>query len=230
MRVPVRMPIQYLYTGPAVRRAVAPSPRRLHALDAYGGDVRLRDPLSLVFHGGLGQDVPAIEMSGVPQTYDISPAPVVATTADILTSPSEPYVAAEPPVTTTADILTSGGSPAYVAPAPVPDSWWTSLERAAGFLPAITASAAIASQIARGAATGGATSYVIPATATTPAQRVTYNPATGQITTTPITAAAGGLPGFLQAAPGAAWYQNPLVLVGGGLVVVLVLLMASKRR
>lgn len=47
--------------------------------------------------------------------------------------------------------------------------------------------------------------------------------APGLVARAPATASA--LPAFLQAAPGAAWYQNPLVLLGGGLFFVLLMVM-----
>ncbi len=56
-----------------------------------------------------------------------------------------------------------------------------------------------------------------------PATNQYVNPATGQYTGLYYTPAASWLPSFLQAAPGAAWYQQPLVWVGGGVVLLFML-------
>ncbi len=251
MRIPVRLPIQVVHAGPGTRRTVPGTARRRYGLHAYGGDVRRRNPLSLVFHGGLGQ--PEGEWAPpLQQTYDaystVEPAPISVTYPDIL-SPTDqggayspPY---QPPPVAYADILPSiysvvpsVATPPFVPPSDTSSSWWQDLAR---LLPAITgAGTAIAS-----AATGGGApvSYIIPATASTPQQRVFYNPATGQVTTAPtvpagyfynpatgqVTPSPSALPSFLQAAPGAAWYQNPLVLLGGGLAAVLFVVMAARR-
>lgn len=251
MRVPVRLPIQYAHAGAGVRRASVPAGPRLRGLDAYGGDVRLRNPLSLVFHGGLGQDGAPIE-----QTYTIT-APAQDTsylfqTGDILPStletPSAPsfdtsFLFRPGDILPSLAVVPTAGT---VAAAPSssslinPNNWWQEL---AQVLPAITGAAATIGRAVTGAGGAAPMSYVIPATATMPAQRVVYNPTTGQVTTAPVapaglvynpatgqyTTAASALPGFLQAAPGAAWYQNPLVLLGGGLVAVLFVIMAARR-
>jgi hypothetical protein len=74
------------------------------------------------------------------------------------------------------------------------------------------------------------TSYTIPATATQPAQQVTYDPTTGQVSTVPLTGFNAALPSFLQSVPGAPWYQNPLVWVGGGAGLLLLVVLMSSRR
>lgn len=234
MRVPVLFPLQVVHVGPGVRRATleaAPPRRRLHGLSLYGGDVRERSALSLVFHGNLGQDA---GLDPVAQTYELS-APVSDQPIyepGVFTSQ---FPSSEPVLTDTTPIYTPGVFTSQLPTTTPPvtgssasDSWWQ-------ILPAITGTAGAIVQAVRAAvspgsaAAAGPTSYTIPATATTPAYRVTYNPATGQMTQGPVTTAPSALPSFLQAAPGAAWYQNPMVLLGGGLVGVLLLVMASRR-
>lgn len=213
MRVPVRLAIQVVNAEGAARRARGPHRRHRYYLAAYGGDVRTRDPLSLVFRGNLGEDLtPPVDI-----TFDTTTSPSIA---DILTSPSGPYVYA-PTYETTYQVQTPP-----IVPPPSDTSWWQDLSR---FLTGAVGPAAVIAQISRGGGAGGATSYIIPATATSPAQRVVYNPATGQLITTPVSTMST-LPAFLQGAPGAAWYQNPLVFVGGGLLAVLVLSMTMKKR
>ncbi len=258
MRVPVRLPIQVVPAGCGARRAVGAGAPPRHGLHAYGGDVRRRNPLSLVFHGGLGQPegewgwpVQSTPVQNYSQTYEITaPAPTSVTYPDILLETGEggayspPY---QPPPVSYADILPSiystvpsVATPPFVPPSDTSSSWWQDLAR---LLPAITGAGTAIASAATGGGSGAPVSYVIPATATTPAQRVVYNPATGQVTTAPsvpagyvynpatgqVTLAPSALPAFLQAAPGAAWYQNPLVLLGGGLVAVLFVVMAARR-
>lgn len=261
MRVPVRLPIQVVQAGRGVRRAVGQARRPRRRLGAYGGDVRTEDPLSLVYQGNLGQwegewGTPAVE-----QTYEIyaEPAPTQITYSDVLRSAepggaySPPY---QPPPVSYADILPAvwptQATPVYQWPTPsvatppiVPasdpsSSWWQTF---ASVLPAITGAGVSIARAVTGEGGTAPTSYVIPATATAPAQRVVYNPATGQVTTAPVntaglvynpatgqyTPAPSLLPSFLQAAPGAAWYQNPLLLLGGGLVAILFVVMAARR-
>ncbi len=271
MRVPVRMPIQQVEVGPFVgpRRAVATVEAervlevgRRARLFAYGGDVRAEDPLSLVYHGNLGDDVdPAIDTTmtleypaPAPLTFqDVSPALIEVQQAQFPTYgvpalPSDAIAQVDSSgrtvgwYRTNADGSTTLWSAAGVptgttlpsAPSPVSigeAEWWQRL-------PAITGSAAVLAQtIARivnpsAPAAAGVTQYTIPATATQPAQRVVYDPRTGRITTTPLGVAAPSgsmLPSFLQVAPGAAWYQNPMLLLGGGLVAMILLVAVSRR-
>lgn len=224
MRVPVRLPVQVVNIG--ARRAATPGYYR--RLGAYGGDVRARNPLSLVFHGNLGDDVdPGV---AIDQTYTITaPAPDVVV-SEAAYDPSAqgfspggtgaPYTYAAAPIAAT--------SPAVPSSSATQNSWWQDL---AQLLPGIAATGAT---IARAASSGGSApaasasmSYVIPATATTPAQRVVYNPTTGTYQAVPVTPASTVLSSLTGG--GGAWYQNPLVLAGGGLLVVLLIAMASRR-
>lgn len=147
------------------------------------------------------------------------------------------------------------GAPAPAWLTPDTSSWWQTtgsvLEQTAKVLPAIIgAGAAVTTAVVAGQRAASPTqqvynpatgqmvtvprtatpvSYTIPATATQPAQRVTYNPATGQVSTVPLTGLGAVLPSFLQAAPGAPWYQNPLVWVGASGGLLLLVLVAGRR-
>lgn len=243
MRVPVRLPLQQVDVGPFVgpRRATATVDaerlldwgRRMR-LFAYGGDVRAEDPLSLVYRGNLGA---RLSQEAVAAVEELPPPdePQITTTSDVLRSsqtytnvyvpPAAPAPYSPPFTGTTVQVpsaVATGDSPSY-------------FQQALQAVPSILGSAAILTREISGAVQGvrpptGQIAYTIPATDTAPAQRVTYNPATGQLITSPITAPSGGIiPSFFQGAHGAPWYQNPLVLLGGGLL-ALVLVVAVSRR